>query len=183
MEVMGGYIVGNDTDPDNIADLQIDFIRRSAVPLAMVAKLTALPDTNLYKRYQREGRLLMESDGNNTGNGELNFKTVRDPKAIVADHRRILREVYSSKAYYGRVLELFRRLPKSTRQERNDLNLFQQLMVFVRASLVIGLIAKERVEFWRFLLRVKKEHQDRFAHAIRLAIAGHHQRILARLED
>src|SRR6266851_3776665 len=34
MEVMAGFIVGFDNDPDNIFDLQIDFIRKSAVPLS-----------------------------------------------------------------------------------------------------------------------------------------------------
>src|SRR4030095_3048980 len=44
MEVMAGFIVGFDNDPDDIFELQVDFIRESAIPLAMVGLLTALPD-------------------------------------------------------------------------------------------------------------------------------------------
>jgi hypothetical protein len=40
---------------------QIDFIRKSAIPLAMVGLLNALPDTQLWKRLQREGRLIGRS--------------------------------------------------------------------------------------------------------------------------
>ena len=61
MEVMAGFIVGFDNDPDDIFERQIDFIRESAIPLAMVGLLTALPDTQLWRRLEREGRLLDES--------------------------------------------------------------------------------------------------------------------------
>ena len=42
MEVMAGFIVGFDNDPEDIFERQIDFIRESAIPLAMVGLLTAL---------------------------------------------------------------------------------------------------------------------------------------------
>src|SRR5262249_30203576 len=55
MEVMAGFIVGFDNDPDDIFERQIEFIRESAIPLAMVGLLTALPDTQLWRRLDREG--------------------------------------------------------------------------------------------------------------------------------
>jgi len=42
MEVMGGFIVGFDNDPEDIFERQIEFIRMSAIPLAMVGLLNAL---------------------------------------------------------------------------------------------------------------------------------------------
>src|SRR5574341_610300 len=72
MEVMAGFIVGFDNDPDDIFERQIRFIRESAIPMAMVGLLSALPDTQLWRRLEREGRLLVESTGNNT-DGSLNF--------------------------------------------------------------------------------------------------------------
>ncbi len=50
MEVMAGFIVGFDNDPEDIFERQIRFIRDSAIPLAMVGLLTALPDTQLWRR-------------------------------------------------------------------------------------------------------------------------------------
>src|SRR5204863_4614542 len=55
MEVMAGFIVGFDNDPIDIFERQIDFIRESAIPLAMVGMLNALPDTQLWRRLEREG--------------------------------------------------------------------------------------------------------------------------------
>ena len=55
LEVMAGFIIGFDNDPEDIFERQIDFIRESAIPLAMVGLLTALPQTQLWRRLQREG--------------------------------------------------------------------------------------------------------------------------------
>src|SRR5207302_6578421 len=72
IEVMAGFIVGFDNDPEDIFERMIHFIRESAIPLAMVGLLTALPDTQLWRRLEREGRLIAESSGENT-TCELNF--------------------------------------------------------------------------------------------------------------
>jgi len=50
IEVMAGFIVGFDHDPDDIFERMVDFIKDSAIPLAMVGLLTALPNTQLWRR-------------------------------------------------------------------------------------------------------------------------------------
>ena len=57
IEVYGGFIVGFDSDPDNIFERQIDFIQKAGIPIAMIGLLTALPNTQLYRRLLAEGRL------------------------------------------------------------------------------------------------------------------------------
>src|SRR4029078_8710336 len=67
MEVMAGFIVGFDNDPEDIFERQIEFIRESAITMAMVGMLNSLPDTQLWKRLEKEGRLLgADATGNNT---------------------------------------------------------------------------------------------------------------------
>ena len=66
LQVLGGFIVGFDSDPPNIFETQINFIQRLGVVTAMVGLLTALPKTRLYNRLKAEGRLLRSSTGNNT---------------------------------------------------------------------------------------------------------------------
>lgn len=72
LEVMGGFIVGFDNDRENIFERQWRFIQESGVVAAMVGLLTALPETQLFKRLQKEGRLLGHSTGNNL-DAVLNF--------------------------------------------------------------------------------------------------------------
>ena len=94
MEVMAGFIVGSDNDPDDIFERQIEFIRESAIPLAMVGLLTALPDTQLWRRLEREGRLLVESTGNNT-DGSLNFVPKMDATRLIEGYKLIMPAIYS----------------------------------------------------------------------------------------
>src|SRR5215216_3481023 len=91
MEVMAGFIVGFDNDPDDIFERQIEFIRESAIPMAMVGLLNALPDTQLWKRLEREGRLLgADATGNNTL-ATLNFIPTMDVEKLVAGYQMIMR--------------------------------------------------------------------------------------------
>src|SRR2546428_1641602 len=99
MEVMAGFIVGFDNDPEDIFERQINFIRESAIPLAMVGLLTALPDTQLWRRLEKEGRLLGESSGNNT-NCALNFLPKMDAARLVEGYQSIMRTIYKPSEYY-----------------------------------------------------------------------------------
>src|SRR5687767_11020956 len=103
MEVMAGFIVGFDNDPDDIFQRQIDFIRESAIPLAMVGLLTALPDTQLWRRLEKEGRLLGERSGNNT-NCSINFAPKMDAARLVDGYQSIMRTIYKPSEYYQRAL-------------------------------------------------------------------------------
>jgi biotin synthase-like enzyme len=43
LQVYGGFIVGFDSDPENIFEMQIEFIQKSGIAAAMVGLLNALP--------------------------------------------------------------------------------------------------------------------------------------------
>ncbi len=176
MEVMGGFIVGFDTDPEDIFERQINFIRESAIPLAMVGLLTALPDTQLWRRLKREGRLLAESSGENTS-CSLNFVPKMDPVRLVAGYQSIMRTIYKPSEYYGRALECLKRISgNGPAPHHHKLN--SGALALMRIVLKLGVIDRERREFWRFSRRVVAENRDRFAESMRLAAMGYHFRKL-----
>ena len=176
MEVMGGFIVGFDHDPEDIFDRQINFIRESAIPLAMVGLLTALPDTQLWRRLKQEGRLIGESSGNNTS-GSLNFVPKMDPARLVEGYRSVLQTIYNSGEYYGRALECLKRVSGGG-PEQNHYSLMNGLLALSRIVVKLGLLDRERREFWRFFHRCITEHREDFAHSMRLAAMGYHFRKL-----
>jgi radical SAM superfamily enzyme YgiQ (UPF0313 family) len=176
MEVMGGFIVGFDHDPEDIFDRQINFIRESAIPLAMVGLLTALPDTQLWRRLKQEGRLIGESCGNNTS-VSLNFVPKMDPARLVEGYRSVLQTIYNSGEYYERALECLKRVSGGG-PERNYYSLMNGLLAFTRIVLKLGLLDRERREFWRFFHRCITEHREDFAHSMQLAAMGYHFRKL-----
>ena len=177
MEVMAGFIVGFDNDPEDIFERQINFIRESAIPLAMVGLLTALPDTQLWRRLKREGRLLAESSGENT-NCELNFVPKMDAARLVEGYQALMRTIYRPSEYYSRALECVRRMSLE-RPEPNKHNLLAGAAALARIALRLGVLDRERREFWRFFRRAVANHRPAFAVSMRLAAMGYHFRKLA----
>src|SRR3989440_720070 len=177
MEVMAGFIVGFDNDPEDIFERQINFIRESAIPLAMVGLLTALPDTQLWRRLKKEGRLLAESSGENTS-GELNFVPKMDARRLVEGYQSIMRTIYRPSEYYARALECLRRMSVDE-PEPNKHTLLSGAATVARIALRLGVLDRERREFWRFFRRAVAEHRAAFAVSMRLAAMGYHFRKLA----
>jgi radical SAM superfamily enzyme YgiQ (UPF0313 family) len=178
MEVMGGFIVGFDNDPDDIFERQIDFIRKSAIPLAMVGLLNALPDTQLWRRLEKEGRLLgTDATGNNTV-CSLNFVTKMDPAQLIRGYQQIMRTIYSPREYYQRALDSMKRTPHGG-SEPQHYTVVSAIASLARVAIKLGVLDRERMEFWRFLGKAAAKHRDRFAESLRLAAMGYHFRKLA----
>jgi hypothetical protein len=175
MEVMAGFIVGFDNDPVDIFERQIDFIRKSAIPLAMVGLLNALPDTQLWRRLEREGRLLGEANGNNT-TCTLNFKTRMDPAFLIQGYQTIMRTIYSPREYYQRALDSLKR---TTFAEPQHYEFFNGIASLSRVLLKLGLLDRERKEFWLFFTKTLLKHRTRVAESLRLAAMGYHFRKLS----
>jgi radical SAM superfamily enzyme YgiQ (UPF0313 family) len=174
MEVMAGFIVGFDNDPEDIFERQIEFIRESAIPMAMVGLLTALPDTQLWRRLEREGRLVAESSGNNT-DASLNFVPRMDAARLIEGYKSVLRAIYSPAEFYRRSLDSLSRVARgaTTAADRSSA---ADLIALLRIALVLGVRDGERREFWSYLRHVFAEHRDKFGHAVTLAAMGHHFR-------
>jgi radical SAM superfamily enzyme YgiQ (UPF0313 family) len=178
MEVMGGFIVGFDNDPEDIFERQIKFIRESAIPLAMVGLLNALPDTQLWKRLEREGRLLGEDASGNNTVCTLNFITKMDPKRLISGYQEIMRTIYSPREYYERALDSMKRTPHDA-SEPQHYSLVSGITSLARVAIKLGVLDSERREFWRFLAKAAAKHSDKFAESLRLAAMGYHFRKLS----
>jgi radical SAM superfamily enzyme YgiQ (UPF0313 family) len=178
MEVMGGFIVGFDNDPEDIFERQIKFIRDSAIPLAMVGLLNALPDTQLWRRLEREGRLLGEDASGNNTVCTLNFITKMDPKRLIRGYQDIMRTIYSPREYYERALDSMKRTPHDA-SEPQHYGLVNGIASLARVAIKLGVLDSERREFWRFLAKAAAEHRDKFAESLRLAAMGYHFRKLS----
>jgi hypothetical protein len=79
----------------------------------MVGLLTALPNTQLTRRLERESRLLpfLAGAGDQCSAG-LNFVTLRPRRDVLADFRAVLQSVYDPAAYFARVRHVGRVLDR-----------------------------------------------------------------------
>ena len=171
LEVMGGFIVGFDNDPPDVFERQIRFIREAAIPVSMVGLLTALPNTQLWHRLKKEGRLLKESLGNNTL-VDLNFIPKMDAKELLRGYQRILETIYNPREYFERVSACLAQLgvPATTRTPLK----YSDVMAFGRSLWRQGMRSNYRTDYWKFLADSFRCHRQHFDKAVALAIMGHH---------
>jgi len=175
MEVMGGFIIGFDSDPPNIFDRQIKFIQNSGVVKAMIGLLNAVPGTRLYERLHKEGRLLKDPTGDNC-DGSLNFVPKMDAQILKDGYQAVLNYLYSPKEYYNRVLEFLKHYRPQRRKRINA----TEFMAFLRSIVYLGILDKGKNKFyyWKLLIRAFFFHRRSFGEAVSSAIFGYHFRKL-----
>jgi len=114
MFVTAGFIVGFDTEKTNVAEGMIDCIEATSIPWCMVGLLTALPNTQLTRRLEKEGRLLADvwTDEADQCTAGLNFVTRRPRHEVLADYKTVLQRVYDPAAFFARVRVVGRELKR-----------------------------------------------------------------------
>ncbi len=169
IEVMAGFIVGFDSDPEDIFDQQVEFIQESAIPLAMVGLLQALPGTQLYARLLKEGRIVGEGHGDNM-DCRLNFIPTMNAQRLVEGYRSILQRIYHPDAYYERVRRFLAHYHPTHYQRRS----LSDCLALARSILKQGVLGESRASYWRFFLEAATRYRRTFDTAITLAIMGYH---------
>jgi hypothetical protein len=153
--VTAGFIVGFDSEKGSIAGPMIELIEDSAIPMAAIGLLWALPNTQLSRRLAREGRLhvdaeLMPKGSNDQIASGLNFETKRARLDVLRDLRRVLATIYTPDAYCGRIDRLVslldcsgrrREMPKGDiRAKIGTVNIVQD---------ILRRMPEHRERFWR----------------------------------
>ena len=173
IEVMGGFILGFDNDTHDIFDRQINFIQQTGIVKAMVGLLNAVPGTELYKRLDREGRIIGKCLGNNTSSTTTNFKTRMGRRMLQEGYRKVLSAIYDAnlKNYFTRCNRLLDRLEHIDHFQRkvylNDIKAFFK-SVFRQPFTPYGF------QYVKFVIRNLLLNRKIFGEAIVFAIEGHH---------
>jgi radical SAM superfamily enzyme YgiQ (UPF0313 family) len=175
MEVMGGFIIGFDNDPPNIFDRQVKFIQESGVVKAMIGLLNAIPGTRLYRRLQEEGRLTLNSTGDNC-DGSINFIPKMDLQTLRDGYQGVLDSIYSPREYYNRVLEFLKDYKPTRRRKLEKI----EVIAFLNSIWYLGILDKGKSKFyyWKLLVKAFLFHRSAFGEAVSSAIFGYHFRKL-----
>ena len=186
MQVMGGFILGFDTDREDIFDRMVDFIQKSGIPIAMVGLLQAMPGTQLFRRLHQEGRIVDSGGGNNT-DSKLNFLPHMDAAKLVEGYRSVMKRLYSSGAYYERVkVYLNRTQPKPGKRAGGERVKSQpwitpdNLRALVNSIVRQGIFGRQRWSYWKFLAAAATRYRSCFGVAMTLAVMGYHFQVMTR---
>jgi radical SAM superfamily enzyme YgiQ (UPF0313 family) len=168
MQVMGGFIVGFDSDTESIFETQLDFIQRIGVANAMVTILTALPRTQLWHRIKEEGRLLHHSTANS--DGSCNFIPRMGRRTLMDGFRKLVNSMYEPRRYYERIaifLDNYNPTARGTLRKGD-------ITALLRGMWGIGVLSRSRRHFWRLMLKVIREKPKALPAAMELAMFGVH---------
>lgn len=150
--VTGGFIVGFDSDRENIFEQQVRFIDEAAVPWAMIGLLQAPPTTPLFDRMLRDGRLDVGTQA--TTNFSLpNFRTKMPLLTLLSGYRDALARLYEPWAFYDRG---FRSLWHWKPRHGLDrmLPVWRKAAIVARSAWRQGVLAPYRAAYWHFLVRL-----------------------------
>jgi radical SAM superfamily enzyme YgiQ (UPF0313 family) len=169
IEVMGGFIVGFDSDDPSALEAQRAFLAAAPIPTAMVGVLTALPGTALWKRLRKEGRLRERSSGDQFD--RPNFAPKMDEVALLEGYAHLLAELYSPDGYLARcraVLDAGGPVPSAPSLRPG------WWKYLARATWALGVKGPRRALYWKLVAAGARRGGAGVSWAVVHAIQGEH---------
>ncbi len=161
LSVMAGFILGFDGEKPGAGQRIIDFVEATAIPKAMFGMLHALPNTALWHRLEKEGRLL-ESDMQGHQMSLMNFVPTRPLTDLAREYLSCFWELYEPKRYLARVYRHYMAMKPAPHKLP-----FRMLeWVEVKAVFYIfwrqGIWGSTRFQFWRQLFSILRRNPQLF---------------------
>lgn len=171
MEVLGGFIIGFDSDSQTIFHRQIEFIQNSGIISAMIGLLNAPTKSKLYQRLMNEGRILEKWAGDNTDLA-MNFEPKMNKNELFSGFHEVIRGVYGGKPYYERVKNFLRDFNPVTKNN-NKIGLVK-IMALLKSMVIIGIFDSNRKYYWQLFFWSLFKRPKMFPKAITYSIYGYH---------
>ena len=178
MQVVSGIILGLDTDTPESGRKILHFVEQSQIPMLTINLLQALPQTPLWDRLLKAGRLDDREDR------ESNVDFLMPYDEVLAMWRDCMDRAYRPETLFKRYAHQIRatwpnRLPRPFSKQRLGLaNVRKGLTILGKLIWMVGIKGDYRATFWKFalplLLRGKIEA------LLTYALPAHHLIMFAR---
>jgi hypothetical protein len=112
----------------------------------------------------------------------LNFLPRMDPTKLVEGYRSVLKQIYSSDAYYKRVKLYLKRTEAAPGEKR----IKQRWMTRANARALVtsiirqGVFGRQRWSYWKFLATAATRYRHSFGAAMTLVVMGYHFQVMTR---
>ena len=180
--MQGGFIVGFDNDTVTTFQRLIDFIQKSGIVTAMVGMLQAFPGTKLHERLKSAGRLLEKTSGGDNADGTTNIVPAMKMDVLQKNYKNLMNHIYSPEAYYRRIKTFLREYrPRKIKTPLSFRRFSDYGYAFLRSIIRLGIMGKERVEYWKLVLWALFRRPKMFPLAVTLAVYGYHFRRICEL--
>jgi radical SAM superfamily enzyme YgiQ (UPF0313 family) len=161
---MAGFIIGFDGEKAGAGSRIVRFAELAAIPSTTFAMLQALPNTALWHRLTKEGRLRENKDGNINQTTLMNFVATRPLEDIAREYVEAFCELYDPVKYLDRTYRCFLMMggPSWTAPAK-----FPELVVLKAFLIVIwrqGIKRETRWKFWHHMFSILKRNPKAFDH-------------------
>jgi radical SAM superfamily enzyme YgiQ (UPF0313 family) len=158
--VHSSFIVGYDHDCESSFDEMIDFIQETKQLMPLINILTPFPGTELFKRMEKEGRIL-HKDWSRYDTKHVVFQPPKlSPQELEAGYRKIVREVYSFDAIWKK-LNYYWEIDFWKRANELDPVKFSYRLIF--ALRLFSLLFSRNINRSKFIIKILPKVFDRRA--------------------
>ncbi len=186
--VMASFMIGFDGEPPGAVDRICDFVERNHIPVVTLNTLQVFPNTALWQRLQREGRLREEMTTGDQEGGRLNYHPTRPEAEILAEYVRGINYLCEPAGFLRRAYDHILAMRPTRKAQgleveenrqagvNNDLSGKRTEPWLLAATLKFfwrqGVRADSRVQFWRQLLGVFRRNPSRLRKYLLLCVLG-----------
>jgi radical SAM superfamily enzyme YgiQ (UPF0313 family) len=174
LRIMAGFIIGFDGEKEGAGDRIIEFVEQTSIPTAMFGVLQALPNTALWHRLEKEGRLIQ---GKEQGDQMMlmNFIPTRSVETIAQEYIKAFCTLYEPKRFLDRVYRHFLPMAAPNHQTQQPISLSP---VEIRALFTLiwrqGFKRDTRWMFWHHLFGILRQNPAVWAHYLTTCAHAEH---------
>ena len=172
LRVMAGFIIGFDGEKSGAGDRIVHFVEKTAIPTAFFSMLQALPDTALWHRLAKEGRL--RGDGNINQTTLMNFMPSRPIEEITQEYIDGFWRLYDPMSYLNRTYRHFLNLGVPSHRS----SLRKVSWSSIKALLIVcwrqGVMRETRWQFWINFVRILWRNPRVWDHYLSICALNEH---------
>jgi radical SAM superfamily enzyme YgiQ (UPF0313 family) len=153
LRVMAGFIIGFDGEKSGAGQRIVDFAEITAIPTTTFAMLQALPNTALWHRLEKEGRLRTD-DINLNQTALMNFVPTRPVEEIAEEYIDAFGQLYEPVQYLNRVYRYFLKLGAPRVSPAFQMPEWVIVKALLKVCWRQGVRRRTRWLFWHHLLHI-----------------------------
>jgi len=175
LRVIAGFIVGFDGEKSGAGSRIVRFAEQTGIPTTTFAMLQALPNTALWHRLDKEGRL-RGKDGNINQTTLMNFIPTRPLEEIAREYIEAFWQLYEPEQYLDRVYRYFLKLGEPKCKPPSKLPSWVDLKAVAIVCWRQGLKRKTRWKFWHHLFSMMRRNPAVWEHY--LIVCAHNEHFM-----
>ncbi|BFM40449.1 DUF4070 domain-containing protein [Synechocystis sp. LKSZ1] len=171
---MAGFIIGFDGEQKGAGERIIRFAEQAAIPTTTFAMLQALPNTALWHRLEKEGRLRANKDGNINQTTLMNFIPTRPLEDIATEYVHAFWQLYDPHLYLDRIYRCFLKLGAPKCHPPAKLPSWIDIKALAIVIWRQGIKRDTRWRFWHHLFGILRQNPAVFEHYLTLCAHNEH---------